>query len=400
MPTDDSVVAADDASVGLLGRLVLLAPTVVLARRNLLRARTRTALAVAAVVVGVVAIGGVGMAGEAFTQAQSEAFEGFGGTAEVNPVLTPQDDRSVLTDEEVARVEQIAGSARVIPLSEEFVLVETGSGTQNHQLTRLPEPETFYAGKVANGSIPDDWSRGRAAIVGSAVAEETGVSVGDRLRFAGETESVVVAAVLEPQGFAEPLAADRQIFVAPKSDSQPSQLLLQETSDSRAIEEIVVDVRETLNDRQRRVSVVENEQSFDQQTQILRLGSAFVTGVAGVSLFVAVITIANTMLMAVIEREGEIGLLRAVGYSKFAIVRLLLAESTMIGLLGVAVGVPIALGAGVAANVVFLGDPFAFTALGVAYLLVGVVAGVAASLIAGIYPAWRAANKRPVEALE
>ena len=52
-----------------------------------------------------------------------------------------------------------------------------------------------------------------------------------------------------------------------------------------------------------------------------------------------------------------------------------------------------------AANAVFLGSPFAFSRAAVVYLLGATAFGVATSLIAGAYPAWRAANERPVDAL-
>jgi putative ABC transport system permease protein len=64
------------------------------------------------------------------------------------------------------------------------------------------------------------------------------------------------------------------------------------------------------------------------------------------------------------------------------------------------VGVPVALAGGAVANQLLLGDPLAFTAAGLRYVAVGAGVGVATSLVAGVYPAWKAANKRPVEVLD
>ncbi|WP_345775627.1 hypothetical protein [Haloferax sp. Q22] len=47
-----------------------------------------------------------------------------------------------------------------------------------------------------------------------------------------------------------------------------------------------------------------------------------------------------------------------------------------------------------------VGDPLAFTAAGLRYVALGALFGVLTSLFAGVYPAWKSANKRPVEALE
>jgi len=103
--------------------------------------------------------------------------------------------------------------------------------------------------------------------------------------------------------------------------------------------------------------------------------------------------------MAVIRRREEIGVLRAVGYSKADIVRILLTEAALLGVLGAGVGLLISVAVAMLANVVFLGDPFAFTRSAIAYLVSAVAFGIATSLIAGAYPAWKAANERPVEAL-
>jgi putative ABC transport system permease protein len=106
------------------------------------------------------------------------------------------------------------------------------------------------------------------------------------------------------------------------------------------------------------------------------------------------------MLMAAIERESEIGVLRAYGYPKRAVVSLLVAESTILGVVGAAIGAPIALAVGMVVNQILLADPLAFTVAGLRYVAVGVVFGIVTALVAGLYPAWKAANKRPVEALD
>jgi putative ABC transport system permease protein len=142
--------------------------------------------------------------------------------------------------------------------------------------------------------------------------------------------------------------------------------------------------------------VQDQRQQFEQ---FFGTVNQFLIGIGAISLLVAAVTIANTMLMSAIEREGEIGVFRAVGYPKRAVVSLLVAEATILGLVGAAIGAPVALGVGMVINEVLLGDPLAFTDAGLRYVAVGVAFGIATALVAGLYPAWKAANRRPVEVL-
>ena len=392
----------EQSGVGLTARLTLSVPTVVLARRNLARSGTRTVLAVAAVVVGVVAVGGVGLGGEAFTQSQTEAFAGFGGTADVEPA----DFGESISESELDRIEQTVQGARIVPIQDEpnGIAESTTDSQPINSVLRLSEPTVFYEGEIQSGAIPPNWgTNDRQVIVGATLADDLDVSSGDRIRLAigaQEARSYEIVAVLKPQGLFAPLQPDRGVFLPIEDDRGYSTVTIQATDNSPAIGTLAEQVRTRFNERDQTYQVTENQQTQSQVQQILRLASTFITAIGGVSLLAAVVTVANTMLMSVVEREGEIGVLRAVGYTKFAILRLLLAESAMIGLIGVAIGIPVALGMGVAANQLLLGEPFAFTATGLTYVAGGAVAGLAASLIAGIYPAWKAANKRPVEALE
>ncbi len=116
---------------------------------------------------------------------------------------------------------------------------------------------------------------------------------------------------------------------------------------------------------------------------------------AAVSLLVGGIGIMNIMLANIAERRSEVGLRRALGATRGDILRLFLAESTLLctlgGLLGLAVGVGLALGVGNLAGWAVAFKPIAFPlGLGVAVL---------AGLVFGTLPARQAARQDPVLAL-
>lgn len=121
----------------------------------------------------------------------------------------------------------------------------------------------------------------------------------------------------------------------------------------------------------------------------------FVTGLAVISLVVGAVGIANIMLVSVTERTREIGVMKAVGARNRDVLLIFLAESAILGAVGSILAVPLGIAGGwVATSYADIGltlVPFWF---GVA-VLVGVLVGV----VAGLYPAWRAAKVDPIEAL-
>jgi putative ABC transport system permease protein len=131
-----------------------------------------------------------------------------------------------------------------------------------------------------------------------------------------------------------------------------------------------------------------------QHTVTTNLNSLFLA-LAGISLVVGAVGIANTTLVAVLERAGEIGLRRALGARPRHVGIQFLAESTALGLFGGLVGASLGVAAVLAVTVehrwTALLDP--------RIVLAAPIAGGVIGLLAGIYPALRASAMEPVEAL-
>ena len=387
-------------------RLAARFPVLLLARRNLARSRDLTTLAVLAVVIGVVAIGGIGLGGEAFKQDQASAFEGFGSTATVDPIDyegEPLDERG-FGESDIDRMRQAADDATVLPVvSPGGTAVRTASGelALTAQVNGIESPGAFYDAR--EGEIPANWRR--SVVVGARIADTNGIAVGDRVTVsvAGDFErAFAVAAILEPQGFADPLSADRSVFVPLSKFSDPryDSAVVRASTTTGDIDATADAIEAALNVRRQEVSVSPVQDQREQFEQLFGTINQFLAGIGALSLLVAAVTIANTQLMSALEREGELGVMRAVGYPKLAVVRLLVAESVALGVVGAAVGIPVALGIGLLVNALLVGDPLAFTQTGLTYVAIGALFGVLTALLAGIYPAWRTANKRPVEAFQ
>lgn len=130
----------------------------------------------------------------------------------------------------------------------------------------------------------------------------------------------------------------------------------------------------------------------------------FLSAVAAVSMFVGAVGIITTLYTSVMERTREIGLLKAIGYSRETVLLMFLTESFAIGLLGGFLGLvfgiggayaligflPLGMGAEISINPAFSPD----TLLQVFLLACGL------SVLAGLYPAWRASTLSPITALK
>jgi putative ABC transport system permease protein len=123
--------------------------------------------------------------------------------------------------------------------------------------------------------------------------------------------------------------------------------------------------------------------------------TAFLGAIAAISLVVGGIGIMNIMLVSVTERTREIGIRKAIGALKRNILAQFLLESMTLSLLGGALGIVLGWAvASLAASV--LAIP---VSIAVWTVLLSASFAAAVGLIFGIYPAWRAASLRPIEAL-
>jgi putative ABC transport system permease protein len=392
--------------VSFLYRIVGRFPSVVIARRNISRAKTRSALAALAIVIGVVAIGAIGGGSVAFKESQFALLEdagannvfiqsGFDARAEGDQTI---DREELLAIQEATGADEIVGTFGSDAQFRQRPGETTGVG-----VTYMEDPRALY--DIAAGELPTNWRN--SVVLDAGFAADYRLTPGDRVALIVEeqvngetvqrTETYRVTALYDAPaqgpGTSEVILP---VAEAPSDDFSQVQIL---ADDPEAASALANELDRKFNEREDRLFIIELSSIVRFFQNLVNSINLFLVALGSISLLVAGVAIANTMLMAVIKRREEIGVLRAVGYQKADVLRVLLVESAMLGAIGTFVGLALATLVTMLANTIFLDGPFAFTSEALLYLGAAGVFGVLISLLAGVYPAWRAANDRPVEAL-
>ncbi len=163
-------------------------------------------------------------------------------------------------------------------------------------------------------------------------------------------------------------------------------------------EDVVRGLEKVLEGRHRRkdFTAITQRQMLDVLSSVLNVLTFAVGALGGISLAVGGVGILTIMTIAVNERTGEIGLLRALGAPRRQILWLFLAEATVLAGLGGLAG--LTLGAGIAALLDAL-VPALPVHTPISYVILAEALAAAIGLGAGVLPARRAARLDPVEAL-
>jgi putative ABC transport system permease protein len=165
----------------------------------------------------------------------------------------------------------------------------------------------------------------------------------------------------------------------------------------------------------KQVSVTSATAVLNILSSVFSIIQLFLGGIAAISLLVAGIGIMNIMIVSLMERTREIGILKALGMKSRTVLMVFLGESAIIGLMGAAFGIA---SGWILANVVAMvfrggglimgsqgagaggGGGMTITPLLTPEVFLGALAfGLGVSIVFALYPAWRASKLKPVEAL-
>ena len=253
-------------------------------------------------------------------------------------------------------------------------------------------------------------SRAKVALLGQTVAEQLFPGedpVGARIRIRNVPFQVI--GVLASKGQSAMGSDQDDVILAPTTtvlyrlgDGKTLRAIVASAVNSDQMEEAKTDASAVLREAHRLAPGVENDFHLRDQTEINQMATR-VTGtltlllsaIAGVSLLVGGIGIMNIMLVSVTERTREIGIRLAIGARPRDVLAQFLVEAATLSLFGGLVGIAVGIG-GAALGGHLLGISLVINP---AVILVAVVFTGAVGVFFGFYPARKAANLNPIDAL-
>jgi putative ABC transport system permease protein len=388
--------------------------------------KMRSGLTILGIVIGVGAVIAMVSIGRGAENTITGSIQGIGtnllfvfrgGSEDVrNPSPLTLGDAAAIADPFLAP--SVAGVAPVLQGSATVSYAGESTVTQISGVT--PDYALVRNYKVAEGEFI-----GEEHILGQASVVLLGTEVADNLfgRHEGLVEETVriegmpfrVIGVLESRGGSAFSNEDDQIMV-PLTTAQ-SRLLRRSTRDrvdvlmvqgvsAQAVPEAAEEISQILRARHRTeigaddFTILTQQDFLDTAATITGVLTIFLGGIAAISLLVGGIGIMNIMLVSVTERTREIGLRKALGARKMDILVQFLTESSVLsligGLIGIGLGWTISF---VVGQIAAASNADIVPAIGLDTILLATIFSAAVGLFFGIYPANRAANLEPVEAL-
>ncbi|HLF89541.1 MAG TPA: ABC transporter permease, partial [Anaerolineales bacterium] len=313
----------------------------------------------------------------------------------------------------------VSGVAPVLQGSGEVTFGGESTNTQITGVTPAYAPIRNY--NVTEGEFVNEGHLlGRASVVvlGPDVAEalfgRTEAIVGETVRVEGQPFRVI--GILEAKGGGGFGPSEDDQIIVPLTTAQ-TRLLRRSSSDRvdmimvQAINAEVVpqaqeEVAQILRTRHKTevgvddFTIATQQEFLDTFSTITGVLTIFLGGIAGISLLVGGIGIMNIMLVSVTERTREIGLRKALGARKSDILVQFLTESSVLSLVGGIIGIGLGwLISIIVGQIAVANDTVFIPVIGADAVLLATIFSAAVGLFFGIYPANRAANLEPVEAL-
>ena len=381
----------------------------------------RSILASIGIVIGVVAISSMGMLG---TNMQLQVKDKLSAGADtivitadavrMGPTGSSSSSSSSatgITKTQLNKIKLAAGlTSKLVPVyatNTQFTLASTPGRSTVYGLN--PDDITKFL-TISNGTniagIND-------ALVGATFATNFDLKIGNRIRIGQDTNTsrpvLRIVGILAPRGMSsDNVNTDNAIIVSDDwyTNQYGGKDIYRQVNvivkDINTIPDVKIAIDEKLNTDKKTpvVRISDASSRLSGITSSLSAITTFILAIGGISLLVAATSIFNVMMMSVNERIQEIGILLSIGTEKGEVRRMFLYEAVILGILGAGIGGISSLIIGYSVVSYMIGTTkYFFLPESIMYIPMGMAIGLMVCILSGLYPAWKASNMDPIDAL-
>lgn len=309
-------------------------------------------------------------------------------------------------EKDVQRLKRLNGLVSVAPFFTKSVVAE-GNGEKNRSNLLATSADGFKvinleldAGKFFTSA--DVEKRSKVVILGSSIAEKFYKSANNAIgkKVLIQNQRFVVIGVIKKMGGSLGSDDNNNIYTPYKSiySMNPNKKffgIYLKAQDGADINVLKSDIKKTLLKRYKEddFSVTEQAELLSTINSIFGVLNAVLIAIGSISLIVGGIGIMNIMYATITDRTREIGIRRAIGATKRDILYQFLSESVILSLLGGLMGLMIA------TAIVILIQPLFPAVINALSIFVGFGISSIIGIFFGVFPARRAANLSPIEAI-
>ncbi|WP_406670367.1 ABC transporter permease [Methanolobus sp. ZRKC4] len=383
--------------------------------------KMRSALTTLGIVIGVAAVIANVSLGASFNQYFTEEIGSVGN----NFIIVEGKTSNLFHDDEMELVKNTPGIVGVSPLSQEVAQVKYISTMRQITIQGVSEDyEEVGNIQMESGTFIDDKDK-YVAVIGHDVAYDKfdrkisnkntieltftrpdGETITKQFKVKGIVDSpetsFVQSGIESDERIFIPISTMNEIigedyywgFFAAATSMESIDDVTDEL-DKRLARHLGVPFRDIDNEDAKPYALMNQAEILKEVDQLSAALGSLLTSVALISLIVGSIGIMNIMLVTVTERTNEIGIMKSLGYKNHEVLSLFIVESMVVGLIGGILGIGLGVaGAYLADNA--MGLPYVFP---VDMILIGMLVSLVVGLLAGVYPANKAAKMNPVDAL-
>lgn len=393
-----------------------------IAIKNVLRQKVRSSLTILGIAIGIGLILTLGSIGEGLNKQIESSFGAVGGVIDVRA-----QGNTNISDDVIGGISDIEGVTSVVPISSYRITrggrnfggmmgremgplgggggFGGGGGSSSVTFTAInPGDQDYLVGEqiaATEGRKLDSSDDGTfVVLLGSSTAAAQFLNLGDEIEYQRRTNNTEESFYFEVVGILEETgdsSIDGAAYVPLKT--------MQELEDSYGIQtlkvkvtgvDVVENVTQSIND------LYSGEVRANSPLAIVRqmestLGTITMAiyGIGAVSVIVGGIGILNTMIVSVMERRREIGVMKAIGATTTTILVQVIQESAILSVIGGVTGLII----GYASTSLVIQYTTFTPILSLNLMAIGLGFALVLGIGAGIYPAWSASNLDPIEVL-